>query len=140
MVGYIDTSLVLRYILEGSDEIVAIEGCESLISSELLEIEAKRVLHRCRLTGALDDNVLVEAMGELKDFLKNLDLIELSHSIKTRASEAFPTSVKTLDALHLATALEYQRVFPSIELVVFSTDKGFNRCAKSLGLSCHWPS
>lgn len=55
--------------------------------------------------------------------------------MKRRAMESFPVVVKTLDALHLATALAFHGT-EGMEIVsVFSHDRSMNLCARALGLS-----
>lgn len=58
MVGYLDYSVLLRHILLGDVGMRQVADCDSIISSELLEIECKRVFHRYRLLGELNDNQL----------------------------------------------------------------------------------
>ena len=55
MVGYLDSSVLLRYILLGDSGLKQVFEGDGVISSELLEIECKRVLYRYRLQGNLDD-------------------------------------------------------------------------------------
>lgn len=133
MVAYVDSSLVLRHILLGEVALAQALALPGPFSSELLEIECRRVLHRCRLAGELDDTTLVVAAGRLEEVLAGLDLLELSGPIKRRAMDSFPVSVKTLDALHLATALEWRTRSGGEELLVFSLDRGLNLCARALG-------
>lgn len=53
--------------------------------------------------------------------------------------DAFPVVVKTLDALHLASALAYAESYLDSEsdetLLVFSHDEARNRCARALGFA-----
>ena len=48
--------------------------------------------------------------------------------------DAFPVSVKTLDALHLSSALALEVASPDKAVLVFTHDAAVNRCAKALGL------
>ena len=61
-----------------------------------------------------------------------LDLLELSTQIKQRAMDPFPVQVRTLDALHIATALAVAADASGTAL--FSHDKGMNLCARCLGI------
>jgi hypothetical protein len=47
--------------------------------------------------------------------------------------DPFPVSVRTLDALHIATALMVADTTDTLSL--FSNDRGMNLCARSLGLT-----
>ena len=135
MVAYLDSSLVLRYILAGDLSIRHAAAFPRMISSELLEIECRRVLHRCRMAGDLTDETLLAALHRLEEVLAGTDLLELSSPIKTRAMESFPSSIKTLDTLHLSTAMIFLKFEPEEHLSLFSCDRGMNLCARSLGLT-----
>jgi hypothetical protein len=58
----------------------------------------------------------------------------LSSAVKSRSAESFPLPIKTLDAIHIASALAY-REQRNESLIVFSYDRGFNRCAEALGFT-----
>jgi hypothetical protein len=57
--------------------------------------------------------------------------VPLTDSILQRASEAFPTTVGTLDGLHLASALEV-REFEELDLLL-THDQQLGIAARSLG-------
>lgn len=134
MVAYLDSSLVVRYILKGEATIQHALACETVVSSELLEIECKRVIQRCRMQGELDDVTYVAAVGRLEKLLGGISLVTLSTAIKKRAMEAFPVVIKTLDALHVATALAIAEKRLDEKVLVFTHDDAMNRCAAVLGL------
>ena len=133
MVGYLDSSVLLRYILLGDDGLQKVLESDIVISSELLEIECRRVLHRYRLQGDLDDDSFVEALKRLDKVLEGVSIILLSQKVKKRSSETFPIVIKTLDALHLSSALIFQAIRPAELIHIFSYDAGMNRCARALG-------
>ncbi|NQT58683.1 MAG: type II toxin-antitoxin system VapC family toxin [Bacteroidetes bacterium] len=134
MVGYLDSSVVLRHILLGDAGIQQVFASGRVISSELLEIECRRVLHRCRLQGELDDDSFIIASDRLDQVISGVSILVLSSKVKKRAADAFPVIIKTLDALHLASALIFQTARPAESLLIFSYDAGMNRCARALGL------
>ena len=135
MVAYLDSSVVLRYILKGDPAMSHALACETIVSSELLEIECRRVLQRCRMVGELSDTTYVTAVKRLDAFLAGIGLLSLSSPVKKRAMEAFPVVVKTLDALHLATAIVFSEKRSSHILLMFSYDEAMNRCATVLGFA-----
>jgi len=134
VVAYLDSSVVLRHILLGDASIEHAVACGQVISSELLEIECRRVLHRYRLYGDLDDTGFIEASKRLNDVLTGVSTLALSDVVKKRASGPFPVHVKTLDALHLASALTFAAAYADETVLVFSHDAGMNRGALALGL------
>ena len=133
MVAYLDSSVLLRHILLGEEPIRHVLEFPRVVSSELIEIECRRVLHRYRLAGELSDETLTVARERLDEVLAGIDLLEMSRQIKQRAMDPFPVNVRTLDALHLATALMV--VEDADGLALFSHDEGMNRCARSLGIT-----
>ncbi len=101
---YIDTSAFLRAFFQGSDDhdasaaLVADEA-HVLISSELLWLEADRAAIRL-----MHDNPrLTDLATAVSTGLDTIDMVPLDHSVVT-AARAIPEIVKSLDALHVATA------------------------------------
>ena len=133
MTAYLDSSVLLRHILLGEEPIRHALEFPRVVSSELIEIECRRVLHRCRLAGELTDEALTVARERLDEVLAGIDLLEVSRQIKQRAMAPFPVNVRTLDALHVATALMVGEDAGGVAL--FSHDEGMNRCARSLGIT-----
>ena len=135
MVAYLDASVLLEHVLKGDPAIYHVFECASVISSELLEIECKRVIHRYRLEKYLDDEGYLTAIERINEILLGISLMGLTEKVKLRAADSFPINIKTFDALHLSSALTFQTARPDESLIVFSYDKGFNRCARALGFS-----
>ena len=135
MVAYLDSSVLLRHILLGDPGIEHVFAVGKVISSELLEIECHRVLHRYRLQNDLDDEGFIEASDRLEKVLNAVSIILLSPKVKKRSTEAFPVIIKTPDALHLSSALVFQEARQEESLLIFSYDTGMNRYAKSLGFT-----
>lgn len=133
MLAYLDSLVLLQHVLLGDPKISAVFNHNEVVSSELLEIECMRVIHRYRLNGELDDNRFTEAKLRAERVLDGVSILRLTSSIKTRAKESFPVVVKTLDALHLATAIIFQKTRPNSPIHVYSYDQTFNRCARVLG-------
>jgi predicted nucleic acid-binding protein len=135
MVAYVDSSVVLRHVLLGDVSLRHALEFPTIMSSELMEIECRRVLLRCRLQNELTDETLIEAVRRFDNVLGGIDLLELSPAIKRRAMESFPVSVKTLDALHLATALAIGSSAGGEKVVLFSLDHAMNLGASALGMA-----
>lgn len=97
---YLDTSVALAHLL--SEDRLPPENLwqESLVSSRLLEYELWTRIHARKLTRSHADTV--------RSLVGRIALIELSPPVLARALEPFPRSVRTLDALHLAS-IEFLR-------------------------------
>ncbi|OHD82460.1 MAG: hypothetical protein A3J97_10480 [Spirochaetes bacterium RIFOXYC1_FULL_54_7] len=133
MVAYLDCSVLLRYVLLGDTGLRHAMNFPTLVSSELLEIECRRTISRCRLQNELDDTGVVQALLRLDETFEMMDLVEMDAGIKRRAMGSFPVVIKTLDALHLATALALAEQEDQASIQVFSYDKAMNLCARALG-------
>jgi hypothetical protein len=132
MVAYLDSSVVLQHILKGDEGISHALSCDQIISSELLEIECRGVLHRYRLQGKLNDTGFIKAVDRLEKVLNGMSLILLSPRVKKRAGQSFPLIVRTLDALHLSSANIYREENSDQTILFFTYDNQLNRCAQAL--------
>lgn len=92
---YLDTSVALAHLLGETRRPPAALWDEPLVASRLLQYELW-----CRLNG----RGLGKSHGEeARELLGRVALVELVPPILSRALEPFPVTVRTLDALHLAT-------------------------------------
>jgi predicted nucleic acid-binding protein len=135
VIVYLDTSVVLRVLLRQPRPLAAWARWDRAYASELLHIEACRVIDRLRLDGALDDDGVAGAREALTRIERTIGSIPLSRPVLDRAASPMATAVKTLDALHLASALllrERRAIVP-----VFAThDPQQARAARALGMDC----
>ena len=105
MTIYLDTSAVLRALLGDDDPLPQWGAWGHAYSSELMGVEARRALDRLRLEQALDDESLADAHDALAATERAIGEIHLTAAVLRRAGQSMPTVVKTLDAIHLASAL-----------------------------------
>jgi hypothetical protein len=98
---YLDTSVALAHLLAEDREPPESLWQQPLVSSRLLEYELWTRLNARRL-GA--------SHGEAaRRVVERLALLELIPHVLSRALQPFPVSVRTLDALHLAS-IEFLRL------------------------------
>jgi hypothetical protein len=135
MIAYLDTSVVLRPLLDQPRRLSSWGQWEMAYSSELLGVECRRVLDRLRLEGFFDDVQLAQALERLTQIERSIRRIRLTRSIIHAASQTMPTVVKTLDALHLASAVAL-RDRRQIELLFATHDSQQATAARSLGFTC----
>jgi hypothetical protein len=132
MIVYLDTSTALRVLLNQSDRLEEWGLWQSAYSSELLGVEARRVIDRLRLESALDDEGVADAHEQLAIMEESIGTIRLTRSVLRRASLPMATVVKTLDAIHLASALLFREHRDTA--TVFAThDRQQARAARALG-------
>jgi predicted nucleic acid-binding protein len=121
---YLDTSVALAHLL-AEDRIPPPElWRETLVSSRLLEYELWTRVHARKLAASHGDDV--------RELIGRIALLELAAPVLTRALEPFPTAVRTLDALHLASADFLRRQGQVIQLATY--DDRLLRSAVALGI------
>jgi len=121
---YLDTSVALAELLAEDRRPDPRLWEELLVASRLLEYELWTRLH-----GRKAGRSHGEAAREL---LSRVALVELAPPVLARALEPFPRPVRTLDALHLATALFLQERQQEVTLVTY--DERMAEAARALGL------
>jgi predicted nucleic acid-binding protein len=135
VIVYLDTSTVLRVIL-GEPRPLAVWGkWKEAFTSEILGLEARRALDRLRLESVLDDEGIATLQGELARIESTIGTISLTRSVLRRASLPMATPVKTLDAIHLASAL-LLREHRYEELIFATHDARQAIAARALGFEC----
>ena len=121
---YLDTSVALAQILAEDHTPPAELWTQSLVSSRLLEYELWTRIHTRGLGQSHGE--------EVRHLLGRVALLELTPAVLARVLEPFPTPVRTLDALHLASADFLRRQGQTIQLA--SYDSRLTTAARQLGL------
>ena len=75
-------------------------------------------------------------MNHLHNILVGFSLIEMTGAVKERASNAFPTAIGTLDAIHLSSALIGQE-HTDEEVLILTFDGQMLICAGALGIQTY---
>lgn len=134
MIAYLDSSVLLRVILEQPDSLAEWPELTVGVSSALLTVECHRTLDRYWQQDALNDDSYAAKRQETGTLLGRLDLIALDQHVLRVASQPFPTIIRSLDAIHLASAIAYRAVQPPDERpIVFAThDHQLARAARAM--------
>jgi hypothetical protein len=83
----------------------AVAGHARVVTSALTLAETARAIVRARVTGRLTADQERAAVRALKTFSKRCFVLDVSNEVLNRAGRRFPVEpIRTLDALHLATA------------------------------------
>jgi predicted nucleic acid-binding protein len=123
-VTYVDSSVALAYLLAEPTAPAVTFWDSELVSSRLLAYEVWNRLSARQVTE--------RRHGEVRTLLAGIELIELSEPVLARALEPWPTPVRTLDALHLATADYLRRLGDLVELA--SYDNRMIAAAEAMGI------
>lgn len=135
MIVYLDTSIVLRVLLNAPKPLRSWGDWEEAAASDLMGVEARRAIDRSRLDAALDDEQVAELHQQLRQIEIRLRRITVNRRILGRAAQPMATAVKTLDAIHLASALVFQEARRAS--VLFAThDVRQATAAFALGFEC----
>jgi predicted nucleic acid-binding protein len=132
--AYLDSSVVLRLLLGQSDALAEWGEVEAGVASTLVEVECLRTLDRLRLRGAISDDDLANRRAAVFGLIAAMEVVELTRSVLARASQPLPTTLGTLDALHLATALLW-REQSGAELTLATHDASLGRAARASGFA-----
>ena len=131
--AYLDSSVLIRLILDERNAFEEIRGYPTIYSSFLLRTECLRVLHRLLVERKISEASYSSACDDLFEALRTVNMVEVSRTVLRRAEEPLPFALGTLDALHLATArllIENQ-----IQVVILTHDSALARTAAALGLA-----
>ncbi|MGK2851062.1 MAG: type II toxin-antitoxin system VapC family toxin [Candidatus Limnocylindrales bacterium] len=131
MNAYVDASVVLRIVLGEPDPVQSWSALDVAVSSELVRLECLRTVDRARLRGDLGDEVVAGQRAAILDIIDRFDLVPVTTSVLERASQPFPTSIGSMDAIHLASALAIDDVYD--DLVFLTHDRGLALAARSMG-------
>lgn len=133
MIAYLDTSVLLRVVLGEPNALAEWGRIRIAITSELLRVEALRVIDRSRIRLGLGDAEIARRRADVLGVVAGLTLVPLDASVLARAADPFPTLLRTLDALHLASALRARALHPSMVLATHDLELG--RAAAAVGFS-----
>src|SRR5437763_14966439 len=114
---YLDSSVVLGRLQWKRAPTIPWARWEHAYSSLLLRAEVLRTTDRSRLRQALTDQNVAELISRAHAVFDTIDLVTMSHPSLDRAYQSLRTSLVSLDAYHLATALRL-RTIGQIELQV----------------------
>ena len=134
MIAYIDSSVLLRVLFGQSNALKEWKKIERGMSSALIEVECLRTLDRLRLVENFREEAIAIRREAIFRLLEGLEIIELTHPVLARASQPLPTTLGTLDAIHLATALMWKEQAKE-NLVMATHDTALALAAKASGLS-----
>jgi predicted nucleic acid-binding protein len=102
------------------------------VSSALIRVELLRTLDRLRLRTGLTDAEIARRRAVILQAVDLLELVEIDPVVLDRAAQPLPTEIRTLDAIHLATALLW-REGSTAELVMATHDHRLGTAAQAHG-------
>lgn len=132
---YAESSAVLAWLL---DEPTAptirtsLASADLVLASDLTLLECQRALIRLVSLDQMTEAEVADHRGRLTQTAAHWTLLAIDSDIVERASHLFPVEpIRTLDALHLASALVARTAVPGIAML--SLDHRVRACAQALG-------
>jgi len=133
---YAESSAILAWLLDdesGSQVREILATSEVVIASDLTLIESDRVLWRAVALGELTEAEAADRRAHLMAAASHWHVLRISPEIVERARQPFAGEpIRTLDALHLASALIGRGMLPGLTLL--SLDDRIRRASGPLGL------
>jgi predicted nucleic acid-binding protein len=133
---YAESSAILAWLLDeesGSQVREVLTASEVVIASDLTVIECDRVILRAVALRELTEAEAADRRGHLITAATHWHVLRISPEIVERARQPFPGEpIRTLDAIHLASALVARTIVPGLALL--SLDDRIRRAAVPLGL------
>lgn len=108
MILYLDSSILLARALDERNQLAAPKAGSRGIASELTRIECLRVMDRYRLSNRLTDHEFAIKVDALHHLFEGVEWIRVSPQILSRAAQPFPMAIRTLDAIHLMSAVSFR--------------------------------
>lgn len=120
---YVDTSVLLAHVFVEDRVPRAALWRESLVSSRLLEYEMWTRMRARRVEPA--------AVEAAREAIGRVALLDLSRDLVARALDPFPAPLRTLDALHLASA--HFLATQGVDLRIATYDDRLHAAARAMG-------
>jgi len=132
---YAESSAVLAWLLgekAGRTVREVLRRAELVMASDLTLVECDRVLIRAVTLGEIDEVAAADRRAILNAAAARWHVWRISSDVIDRARRPLPAEpVRTLDAIHLASALAVRSVVPGVELL--SLDDRVRRAGAQLG-------
>jgi predicted nucleic acid-binding protein len=132
LIAYIDTSVVMRIVLNDPHQLPEWSELRDVVSSRLLQVEALRALDQLWHRGKLTHDTFAEKAARFRSFLPRIEILPLNDEVFDRASLPLPTELGTLDCLHLATAILYRASRRKTSLLFATHDLQLARAARAM--------
>ncbi len=136
MILYADTSAVLSWLLgepEGRSVEVALVSATSVVASALTVAECERALVRATATSRISSEEEKAYRSLLATAVMSWTIRPIASRHLNRSGRSFPNEpIRTLDALHLATAEEFAGELGN--LIVLSLDDRVRKNALGMGM------
>ena len=136
--AYFDTSVIVKLYVEepGTPEARALVRKYKLLSSVILPLEATYAFARRRASGELSAKAFTTVLHHFQEDAKFFEWVELTAAVRQQAESILCVhSLRTLDAIHLASATLLQKQLELPSLPFITGDRKQLLGAEALGLA-----
>jgi predicted nucleic acid-binding protein len=138
--AFFDTSIVLQTMFGQPGELPDWSYWGHHVASELMRYEVMRAFDCARLRTSLGDAAYADLAMQFRELTGAFEFVPLSRAVLERVAGSFPTIVRTLDAIHLSTALLWAEKTGQIPDLL-THDRQLAIAARACGLDVHpWPN
>lgn len=133
---YIDTSTYLKLFQKehGSVEAKKLVKESSLLSSVIISAECFSTFSKRKQGREIDEKTFDKLVNRVKKDLPYIEIVKVTDEVLKKTEEvALHSTARTLDAIHIASALLFQEL-TGIELTFVTSDKKQEEVAKDEGL------
>lgn len=129
---YVDSSVLLAVLFRQPGALDP-DSLEPAFTSVLARVECLRTLDRRHQQGRLSEREMIEGREHVYRVFRSVRLLGLDATVLERSAGPISVPLKTLDAIHLTTALLWREDVEAA--VTFAThDKGLASAARAYGL------
>ena len=135
--AYFDTSTYLKIFVKesGSAQARKLTKKHRIISSAILSVECFSALSRKKHTGELKSGELNTLTQKIRESLTHIEIIRLTDEVLIKAEQVVVSSpVRSLDALHIASALIFQQAL-QVPLTFVTSDHRQMEAAQAHGFA-----
>ena len=127
--------MLLRIILGQKGRLKEWNSIRGGVASSLVEVECLRTLDRLKIRKELRDEDITVRREAFFRLFEEVEVVEPTRAVLSRASLPFPVPLGTLDAIHLSTALLWrERGRGHGDLVMATHDVALSAASRACGL------
>ncbi|HMN66999.1 MAG TPA: type II toxin-antitoxin system VapC family toxin [Bdellovibrionales bacterium] len=132
MIGYVDSSIFLRVLLNQKNSLKEFRELARPVASLLLKAEVLRTIDRLRVSGQINEDQFVSLTAQAYEAFASIEFIRLTDTIVSGAGASLPIALGTLDAIHLVSAMIW-RNSQKLELNFLTHDERLGKAARASG-------
>ena len=134
MTVYLDSAFVIRRLLGAGSDSGIWGKWDKAYASTLMRTECFRAANMLRLEGKIDDDGRARLGSWIETVCASVVQVPVTEAVMRRAADAWPVSVGTLQAIHLATMQELEAVH-GVKCEIASDDAALVKAARALGFA-----